>query len=816
MKRVLFFLFFFGFYTSVLYAGNTITGNRIKVEGPTMKIIGLDSVENVRIPPPAAFLNKTAGSRSGLNIKVNYNGFSSQARRAFQYAVDIWSSLISSPREIVIDAQWTKLSEGVLGSCGPTNYYRNYDGMPDNDVFYPIALAEKMHNDELNDENEGDIIAFFNSDADWYYGRDGETPDDKYDLVSVVLHELCHGFGFTGSFSVEGSRGSWGWGMSSPFAFDQFITDSKGNFLTDTMVYPNNSRDLKEALTSGILYFDAPVLNSENGSNIYLYAPSIWNEGSSIYHVHNFYLNTEHTLMCYSTGKGKSIHDPGFALYMLEDMGWKHMHIRHNAKKNTEDIADVEIVAEIFPDFESDVISPRLYYSIDSADYNEVDMSVKSAAENLYKAVIPVSGSGDISYYITAQDNYGRDFKTPVNAPEINYHFYLGADTIAPEIKHYYSMFLNPGQDSIPVKAYITDAFGVDTVWVEYAVNGEEQPPVGLEPLKNDKYELTIDISSFGLDVGDSITYRLLAQDVSNAKNIAVSPDSGYITVNVEAIPDFITSMSNEFELGNSDFILQGFEISVPSGFDNGALHTVHPYEFAGEANSLEYIAQLRYPIKIDEVYHYIEFDEIVLVEPGEPGYEFGEDEFWDYVIVEASNNEGAIWTPIEPGWDSRLHEEWETAYNQSMWEQHSQAVGTPDMYKRHQMNILDGNKLIVGDEILLRFRLYSDPYAYGWGWAIDNLKIQTEGLSSGLFANTNLVKVYPNPVKGNVLFVEPRGQNIQEISLYNFSGSRVMTYQDVRSAAEIRIDLPAHLHGICFAVIKTDHSTERIKFLVE
>jgi hypothetical protein len=816
MKRTLFSLTIFFFLAQALVAKNDTTTDRIKVEGPTMKIIGLDTVEIVRVPPPAQFLNKADGSRSGLNVKVNYKGFSSQARRAFQYAVDIWSSLISSPREIVIDAQWTKLADGVLGSCGPTNYYRNYDGMPDNDIFYPIVLAEKMYNEELNDEGEGDIIAFFNSDAEWYYGRDGETPDDKYDLVSVVLHELCHGFGFTGSFSVEGSRGSWGWGMNSPFAFDQFITDSKGNFLIDTTGYPNNSKELKEALTSGILYFDAPVLNSENGSNIYLYAPSTWNEGSSIYHVHNFYLNTENAMMCYNIGKGKSVHDPGFALNMLEDMGWKHMHIRHKAKKNTENIADVEIVAEIFPDFESDVLSPRLFYSIDSTDYNEVDMLVKSAAENLYKAVIPVSGPGDISYYITATDGYGRDFKTPVHAPETNYHFYMGADTIAPEIKHYFSKFLNPGQDSIPVKAYITDAFGVDTVWVEYAVNGEEQLPVGLVPLKNDKYELMLDISSFGLDVGDSVTYRLLAQDVSKAKNIAVSPDSGNITVNVEAIPDFVSSFSNDFELGNSDFILQGFEISVPSGFDNGALHTVHPYEFAGEANSLEYIAQLRYPVKIDEIYHYIEFDEIVLVEPGEPGYEFGEDEFWDYVIVEASKTEGATWTPIEPGWDSRLNKEWETVYNQSIWEQHSQAVGTPEMYKSHQINILNGNKLSVGDEILLRFRLYSDPYAYGWGWAIDNLKIQTEGLSAVLYAKTDGVKVYPNPVKGNLLFINPNGQEIQEVSLYNFSGSRVVTYENINSTSEVKIDLPGYLHGVCFAVIKTDHSIERIKFLVK
>lgn len=806
----------FMFLTFSLFANKEQNSNRIRVDGPTLKIIGLDTTEFLRIPPPTQFLNKSANSKSGIDIKVNYHGFSSQARRAFQYAVDIWGSLINSPIEIVVDAYWTELEDGTLGQCGPSNYFRNHDGMPSKDVFYPMSLAEKLHNDELNESDETDIFAYFSSESDWYYGRDGETPGDKYDLVSVVLHELCHGLGFAGSLSVEGSRGSWGWGMDSPFAFDQFITDSDGNLLVDTTIYPNNSRELKEALTSGLVYFDSPVLNKENGSKAYLYAPSSWNKGSSIYHLHNIYQGSENSLMCYSTSKGKSIHDPGIALYILEDIGWKHVHIVHEAKKNTEKISNVEIIAEIFADFDGEISAPKLHYSIDSTEYTEARLSVKSAPGNLYSASIPINKSCNVSYYITVSDNYSRGFKMPVTAPDENYHFYIGPDTIAPEIKHYYTTFLNPGQDSIPLKAIITDDFGVDTVWVEYKVNNIEQTPIGLEPQKNDKYELTLDISSFGLDVGDSVTYQLFARDVSAAGNVAVTPDSGVITVNVEAIPDFISSLSSEFELVNSDFILQGFQVSTPNGFENGALHTLHPYEFAGEGNSLEYIAQLRYPVKIDPVYHYIEFDEVVLVEPGEPGFEFGDDEFWDYVIVEASKNEGAKWTPLEPGWDSRLHEDWETTYNQSIWEQHSQAVGTPEMYKPHQINVLDGDKLFVGDEILIRFRLFSDPYAYGWGWAIDNLKIQTEGLSNNFIKAGNTVKVYPNPVRTYILNIDPGNQKILEINLYNFSGRKVLTFSGNDYDSELQVSLPDELHGGYILVVKTNSTTERLKILVE
>src|SRR5690606_29602175 len=44
------------------------------------------------------------------------------------------------------------------------------------------------------------------------------------------------------------------------------------------------------------------------------------------------------------------------------------------------------------------------------------------------------------------------------------------------------------------------------------------------------------------------------------------------------------------------------------------------------------------------------------------------------------------------------------------------------------------------GDEVLIRFRIFADQLANGWGWAIDNLAIQTpvtdtEEPVEGLFA---------------------------------------------------------------------------------
>ena len=120
-----------------------------------------------------------------------------------------------------------------------------------------------------------------------------------------------------------------------------------------------------------------------------------------------------------------------------------------------------------------------------------------------------------------------------------------------------------------------------------------------------------------------------------------------------------------------------------------------------------------------------ISFDEVVLVEPGEPGTVFGDDEFWDYVILEGSSDYGKTWLPLIDGYDSRANSSWLTVYNSSISNQNSQAEGSRDLYINRQFSLTEKGNFQEGDTVLIRFRLFSDPYANGWGWAIDNLRIQ-------------------------------------------------------------------------------------------
>ncbi len=234
-----------------------------------------------RVLPPVSLLRRS----SGAVINVTYNGFPPKARVAFQYAVDIWERNITSPVSIEVIANWTPLGSGVLGSAGPSAYARGYNGLPVANTWYPIVLANKLLGYDVA-PLEFDIEANFNSNfSNWYYGTDGNTPLGKYDFVSVVLHELCHGLGFIGSMRIFNGLGFWGLG-TSPFIYDRFTLNGWGQRLLDTTLFPNPSATLATELQSNDIFFDGSnAVTAAGGENPKLYAPHVWTSGSSYSHL---------------------------------------------------------------------------------------------------------------------------------------------------------------------------------------------------------------------------------------------------------------------------------------------------------------------------------------------------------------------------------------------------------------------------------------------------------------------------------------------------------------------------------------------------
>jgi len=274
------------------------------------------------VPPPS-----TTSSPSSATFAVTYNGFTPGAQTAFQYAVDIWSSLLVSPVTIRVTANWTALPPGVLGSAGASIAYRDFPGAPQAGTWYAVALAEKLAATDLNLTTDPDINANFSSAfPNWYFGTDGNTPAGQYDFVSVVLHELCHGLTFAGSMTVSSGQGSWGSGSGFPFIFDRFAENGAGESLINTTLFPNPSAALATQLQSNSVFYDGPQAVAANGgTRPPLYAPASWVQGSSYSHLNEstYPAGNLNSLMTPQIGTAEAIHSPGpVSLGMFRDMGW--------------------------------------------------------------------------------------------------------------------------------------------------------------------------------------------------------------------------------------------------------------------------------------------------------------------------------------------------------------------------------------------------------------------------------------------------------------------------------------------------------------
>jgi hypothetical protein len=301
-----------------------------------------NQTETSVVPAPVrAGVGRWPGQVAGLSavtITVNYSAnFDPAAKVAFQAAVDIWASQISSPVPIVVKADWASLGSGVLGTAGSNFVYINTPGATPN-TFYHSALADKLAGTDV-DPGIPDIVATFNKDfASWYFGTDSAPLFNQYDFMSVVLHELGHGLGFTGSMTSDGSMGSYGYQTTTgkhPMIYDRFTETASRQALLNTAIFPNPSAALHAALTSENpndpatgLFWNGPsgIAGAGGGSNRpRLDALSPFDQLSSYFHLSEktYPKGSANSLMTRAITNNEVVHSPGpITLGMLRDEGW--------------------------------------------------------------------------------------------------------------------------------------------------------------------------------------------------------------------------------------------------------------------------------------------------------------------------------------------------------------------------------------------------------------------------------------------------------------------------------------------------------------
>ena len=252
------------------------------------------------------------------NFIVNFNTVPTVARGAVQAAIDVWSENFSSTVPVNVNISWGRASSyGILAAASAKNNFANFPNAPDKTLYYAAALANALAGKDI-DPTAPELEITITSDAPWYYGTDGKCPPKSYDLESVILHEMGHGLGFiSGNYYDQYS----GYGrIDQPTPFDAYAQLPDGRRLADM---PSPSIETGKALTSPLYWSGENAIKANNGIKPPLYAPSIYEPGSSISHLdeRTFSQSGANSVMTPNLDSGEVFHLPGsLLLAMIDDM----------------------------------------------------------------------------------------------------------------------------------------------------------------------------------------------------------------------------------------------------------------------------------------------------------------------------------------------------------------------------------------------------------------------------------------------------------------------------------------------------------------
>lgn len=211
-------------------------------------------------------------------------------------------------------------------------------------IGYPAALAEKIKGRKLIDESSPHFIVEFSRDSNFYYGFTGEPPPSSIDFVTLAIHEIFHGLGFHSSLEEDGSFPEATLDVTDGtrnFSLDieqwqriydvQMYSDEDGEFVVDLephrrmlaatsetgLLWDGTARPGEESSCSyGQRMAELKSAGTAPGGRPQLHAPSTFERGSSITHVHT---DTE-DIMEYLYPFPR---DMDLSFGMLRDMGWE-------------------------------------------------------------------------------------------------------------------------------------------------------------------------------------------------------------------------------------------------------------------------------------------------------------------------------------------------------------------------------------------------------------------------------------------------------------------------------------------------------------
>ena len=283
-------------------------------------------------------VTSTINAQTPSTFTFNVNGTPPAGlTAALNSAAQRWSNFLVITQPIKVNITLINSSSYPFSGLTLGNGRKNFSNAPITDFIYPTSLANQIAGSELN-TGEYDMDIYINLHTSLYYGT-GKPASNQMDFITLIMHEIGHGLGFTSVGLVNSSNvGSFGnipstaffplstsfpWhGQDSvPSIYDKYIIKKSQNHLVG--LAPNNTTMLGDSIKYTLNYFDGPTFaNTSNGGQPIKLSggTGTFTLGVDLLHLHNSVCNS---IMSYCWGNGDTVRRPAsWELGILKEIGW--------------------------------------------------------------------------------------------------------------------------------------------------------------------------------------------------------------------------------------------------------------------------------------------------------------------------------------------------------------------------------------------------------------------------------------------------------------------------------------------------------------
>lgn len=162
------------------------------------------------------------------------------------------------------------------------------------------------------------------------------------------------------------------------------------------------------------------------------------------------------------------------------------------------------------------IVSAKLFWKKNSNPWDSLNLS---HIGGYWIGIIYLTGPANYNYYIKTLDTLNRVGTMPAGAPANYYTFIVGPDTTKPVITH--TPLVNTPKANWPATINIvaTDNCGIDSVWVRWRINSGNYKLFKLINTSLYYYSASFNSTQSEVNIGDTIRYRIIAQDISSYHN---------------------------------------------------------------------------------------------------------------------------------------------------------------------------------------------------------------------------------------------------------------------------------------------------------